>query len=316
MQESSVAIIISNYNGVTIFHKTQPILKLCLESLKNTTYQNYKIILADDCSTDNSVEYLKFEYPYVDIMRSETRGGFSKNNNNAIKYAIKKYNPAYILLLNSDIIITDKDWIDKLMETVKFVESIGIVGSKLVYPDKKIQHAGIIVGVPSRNRGRTEVDKGQYDRIEEVDAVTGALFLINTRLINAIGLLDENFYMGFEDTDYCLRAKKAGYKVSYNGKVSAVHLEGFSSMNSPDAKNSDLRFYVSQVDYIYFALKHFGFIQRIGVLLNEIGGGIFTIEDKDKIRKLSNFRLRDRPLWRLIVSLKAIPQGYFKYTKS
>ena len=124
---SKVAIIISNYNGLSYKYKGKSIIFLVLNSLiKNTSYKNYKVIVADDYSTDNSIAYIKSKFPSVRIVKNSENGGFSKNNNNAIKYAIKKYDPDYFLLLNNDIIITQKDWLSEMVEAAESDRKIDI----------------------------------------------------------------------------------------------------------------------------------------------------------------------------------------------
>lgn len=313
MSQPLIVIIIPNYNGMSIFYEKRPILEVCLNSLKKTIYQKYKVILADDCSVDNSREFIQNNYPNVDFVKTNEKCGFAENNNNAIRYAIDKYNPKYILLLNNDIIIINEDWLIKLVEIAETNEEVGILGCKLVYPDRKIQHAGVIVDCCPVNKGRTEIDNGKYDKMEYVEAVTGALFLIKRRVIEKIGLFDEKFFMGYEDVDYCIRARNAGFKILYKGEVVAIHLEGVSSTNSLTEGDRNERFYMNQVGSIYFAFKHKGFIKLLATVIVAILGGMFTIENKDKVRKWSNLRVKNKPLWRLTVSLKAIMEGYGIY---
>ena len=92
--------------------------------------------------------------------------------------------------------------------------------------------------------------------------------------------------MGLEDIDYCLRAKKAEFSIYYNGDITAIHLEGFSSSDSTDKQNQDVRFYMNQVGYIYFAFNHFNYLQIIEALIIELLQAVFTIEGKDRVRKL------------------------------
>ena len=134
-----VCIIILNWNG-------KELLKDCLSSLlKLTGYPNYKVIVVDNGSTDGSLEYVKKNFPQVDVLPLDKNYGFAKGNNKGIKYALKKYKPRYILLLNNDTKIIQRDWLTKLVETAESDKKIGIVVPKLIYTDGRIQHIWTIV---------------------------------------------------------------------------------------------------------------------------------------------------------------------------
>lgn len=309
--QPSVCIIISNYNGNTAIYNGKDLLYSLFTSLKKTKYQNYKIIMADDNSTDKSAKYVKEKFPYVKIIRNKKNGGFSKNNNNAIKYAIKRYKSKYIVLLNNDIIITDSYWLSKLVETAEKDSKIGIVGCKLIYPNGRIQHAGLVkANYAFANRSRGEVDRGQYDDIEKIIAVTFAVVLIKKRVLSKIGLLDENFFMGYEDADFCLRAIKQGFDVIYNGKIKLIHLEGFTSTNSVKEETRWFMFFTRMRNYAYFSYKQLGFMQRIiGISINILLGSFLTIEGPDRPRNLLSLRLNDNLTKRLFLACRAIHDG-------
>ncbi len=261
MKNKKVVIIVSNYNGATVQYKGKPILFHCLFSLKKTTYGNYSVILADDKSTDNSATYVKKIFPEVDVVVNKTNGGFSKNNNNAIMYAIKRYNPEYVLLLNNDIIINQRGWLTGLIETIAADKKAGIEGCRLVYPNGRIQHAGLSIGdnvplLPPYNKLAGVADNKKYDKVSYASGVTGAAMLISKDVIGSIGLLDENFYMGHEDVDYCLRATKAGFKIIYNGRIKLTHLEGFTSTHSGDYSIRLKMFYYFVRNFVYFRRKY------------------------------------------------------------
>lgn len=317
-----VVIIVSNYNGASYFYKRHSILWHVFSSLKKTNYQNYKIVMADDKSTDKSVEYVKKNFPYVDIVVNDSDGGFSKNNNKAIKYAMQKYKPDYIVLLNNDIIITDDLWLNKLVEVAESNPRTGIVGCKLVYPTGRIQHAGIEISYyGARNIGRGQKDYSQFDYIKEVEGVTFAAVLINKKTIEKVGLLDENFFMGFEDVDYNIRARASGFKVYYTGNVKLIHLEGFTSTNSKFYKIRLESFYHTQVNFWYLVLKYkslkqFKGLNRLKAIFIFFLEAILSIEGSDRERKLSNIRLKEKPFTRLLLSLKAIKEAQRLYKKS
>ncbi len=312
MQEPKVVIIVPNYNGASVLYKNKILIKICLDAIGKTSYKNYEIVVPDDCSTDNSVEYLKRNYPGIHVVRNSVNGGYAKNANSGMRYAMKKLHANYIVQYNDDVIVKDRHWLSKLVEIAQKDDRIGMVGCKLVYADGRIQSTEYNVGSVPRYIGRSEPDTGQYDYIRETSGVSAALVLMRRNLIEDVGFLDENYYMGFDDADYAIRTREAGFKIVYDGKVSATHLE---SATNPGSVN-DKRFYLVQVGYVYFAFKHLGFLQKINALLHELAGAVFTIDAPGKTRGLSNIRLRNKPLWRLYVSIKAIFDGYSRYVNS
>ena len=310
-----IVIIVSNYNGASYFHKKRNVLWHIFSSLKKTKYQNYKVLMADDKSTDRSIKYVKQNLPHIEIVTNNPNGGFSKNNNMAIKYAMRKYNPDYIVLLNNDIIITDELWLKKLVEIAESDTKIGIVGCKLVYPTGRIQHAGMEFGYyGARNIGRGQKDFSQFDYIKEVEGVTFAAVLISRITTEKVGLLDENFFMGFEDVDYNIRVKKNKLKIYYAGNVKLIHLEGFTSANSKFYNIRFESFYHGQVNFWYFLLKYkylnqFRKLNRLKALFIFFIGSIISIEGQDRERKISNIKFKDKPLVRLLLTIKAVGEA-------
>ena len=315
MSDPFVTIVIPNYNSASIRYNEESVLYSCINSLIKTNYTNYRIIIADNASTDNSAEVVR-KFENVDFAVKKTKeefGGIPRTNNFGIKYAMKKYNPDYILMYNTDMLIKSVDWLKKLVSLAETDEKIGMVGCKLLYPNGNIQHAGMIIDAAPRNRGRGEKDHGQYDKIEEFDGVTAALALIRKNVFEKVGFFDENLYSGFDDTDFCIRVREAGFKILYDGEVSIIHFEGFASANSPDNTIKDKSFYANQMSYMYFALKNFNLVNKTKVLFYLLTRSFFSAEADDRERKIWNIRLKDKKLWRFKTSMKAIFKGYELY---
>lgn len=304
-KEPSVAAIMSNYNGATIFYKNRNILELSLSSLEKTSYGNFKIIVADDSSPDNSKGAVN-RFKNVDFVINRPNGGIARNTNNGIMYALKKYNPDYILVLNNDILITDKKWLAKLVETAESGKDIGIVGCKYFYPDGKIQSTWAEFGVIRRDR------KDDDTSIREVDYVGAVACLIKREVIEKVGFLDEHLYQSLEDVDYCLVARKAGFRVMYNGKVSIIHVGSLSAKHLEEKSGKDIMFPRWQTSYAYFTFKHYNLIQRMeAIMIFELANSIFSVGSNGI--GLSNIKFKDRIPWRLAVSIKAIFRGYRIY---
>ncbi|MCL5238914.1 MAG: glycosyltransferase family 2 protein [Candidatus Marsarchaeota archaeon] len=301
-----VAIVIGNYNGVSTQYEGKPLFDVCVHSIKQTAYKNYKVVVVDGGSTDGSVEYIEDRLRTAAIIKDKKNYGYARSNNGGIEFLIRRYNPQYILLLNNDIIVEDKDWLTNLVKTAERDKQIGIVGCKLIYPNGLIQHAGIKISIAPHNIARAERDTAQQDYVGEIDAVTGAVMLIKRKVINKVGLLDSNFFMGYEDIDYCLRTKRAGFKIVYNGKVKLVHLEGFTSTYSLDSKKKDLLAFTGQRNYLYFAFKNFGFVNKILAIPVAFLMAIMSIEGKTRSRGLGSIRIKERVLWRIATTAHAI----------
>jgi GT2 family glycosyltransferase len=216
-----VCIIITNYNG-------KEVLRNCLSSLfKLTDYPNYKVIVVDNGSTDSSVEFVKKNFKKVDVLALDKNYGFSKESNIGVAYCIKRYKPKYLVILNNDIVIIEKNWLSKLVKSAEVDQKIAIVGCKTLQPDGRLGGAYYDV-VSTKHLGFLEEDKTQYSFEKDVMAVGGSCFLIRASLIKKYGLLDEIFFYGPDDIDVCFRYKKNGFRVVYNGNVEIIHIGSFS----------------------------------------------------------------------------------------
>lgn len=204
-----VAIIVLNWNN---YDDT----KECLNSLNKITYPNYEVIVVDNGSTDGSGEKLKREFSQHVVLQNEKNLGFTGGNNVGMKYSLE-HNADYVLLLNDDTVV-DRDFLEPLVKVAESHESIGIVGPKVYYmdPPNLINFAGGTVNLWTGkvlHIGDKEIDKGQYDEVKEIDYQVGCAILIKKEVIENIGFLDDIFFILWEETDYCYRAKKYGYKV-------------------------------------------------------------------------------------------------------
>jgi len=257
-----VSIIIVNFNGKDFLQK-------CLDSIKrNTSYPNYEVIVVDNGSSDGSQAMVKRRYRWVKLIKNKENLGFAKANNIGIKAA----KGDYLLLLNNDTIIVQRDWLNNMVATAEEDPKIGIVGCRLIGPDGTIQHVGGWYNI--RGTGHHIKD---IDRTTEVDYVTGAALLIKREVINKIGLLDENFSpIYYEDADWCARCKKAGYKVVCTHKSTIIHLGSFTTSKW----SSNLRFYIENKNRLRFILLNYPLIWLIARIPNEVGILIYSIITK------------------------------------
>ncbi len=232
-----VSIIIVNYN-------TPELTVACVKSIfKCEKNLNFEIILIDNGSYDQSVEKLEKlekEYKNLFFIKNSSNLGFSKANNIGIKEAKSKY----IFLLNSDTEIK-ANAISELLEFAKNTKDVGVVGSRLLNSDGSLQPSCFVF--PTIRNAIKEYwfgEEGYFSKFApegdisvEVNALVGAAFLITPTAIKKVGLLDERYFMYFEDLDYCKRVHKAGLKVFYNPKSIVVHHHGASGRNLAKGKD-------------------------------------------------------------------------------
>jgi GT2 family glycosyltransferase/ubiquinone/menaquinone biosynthesis C-methylase UbiE/predicted nucleic acid-binding Zn-ribbon protein len=219
-QEPIVSIIIPVYNQ---WHYTFACLKSILLNTKDVPYE---VIVADDMSSDETVRITEFVENVI-VVRDGTNRGFLLNCNNAATYSKGKY----LFFLNNDTNV-QADWLKPLVDLIENDDKIGIVGSKLVYPDGRMQEAGGIIwdDASGWNYGRLDdPDKPDYNYVKEVDYISGAAILIRTELWKQLGGFDTRYVPAYyEDTDLAFAVRNAGYKVVLQPKSVVIHFEGIS----------------------------------------------------------------------------------------
>ncbi len=199
----------------------------CLYSItENVLDIEYEVIVADDASDDETAN-VSDHVPNVIVHRNERNIGFLLNCNAAARIARGKY----IVFLNNDTNV-QQDWLRHLLSQMESDSTIGLVGSKLVYPDGKLQEAGGIVwyDASAMNYGRMDdPQKPEYQYVKDVDYVSGASMMIRRDLWERIGGFDPRFAPAYyEDTDLAFSVRKAGYRVVYQPESLVVHFEGIS----------------------------------------------------------------------------------------
>lgn len=206
-----VAIILLNWN-----QKKDTID--CLESLRKLNYANYEIIVVDQDSGDGTQDIIRARFPNVILIENRENVGFAEGNNIGIRKAFEG-NTDYIFLLNNDTVV-DIDILRNLIELAETGPEIGLVGAKIFYFDvpDKIWFAGgkmdWIRGL-TVNLGAEQEDGPEYDQIKETDFISGCAFLIKRNVIEKIGLLDKRYFIYFEEVDWCLSARRGGYKIFF-----------------------------------------------------------------------------------------------------
>jgi GT2 family glycosyltransferase/glycosyltransferase involved in cell wall biosynthesis/tetratricopeptide (TPR) repeat protein len=217
-EKPEVSIIIPTFNKLELTQQ-------CLRALQaNTPAPRHEIIVVDNGSTDGTVEFLRVEEAAgrLRAVLNPQNGGFARACNQGVKVA----RTGLLLFLNNDTQVTP-GWLEALAETLRRPQT-GIAGAKLLYANGRIQHAGIgfIGNVPDHPHRHAPADAPEVNQFRELDMVTGACLMIRTELFWQLAGFDEAYRNGVEDIDLCLRVRAAGWKVVYQPKAVAFHLEG------------------------------------------------------------------------------------------
>jgi len=239
-----ISVVIASLNG-------SEVLPRCLESLRRTVYEDIEVIVVDNGSTDGTYEVVKESFPEVKVLRSERNLGFAGGNNLGIREARGEI----VFLLNDDTEV-EPDWARELVQASTSLPDWGVIGAKLLYPDRKtIQHAGgeILPNALTKHIGDGQPDSTEYDSIRKCEYVTGAAFAIRRETLEKVGLLDEGFFpIYFEEVDYCWRVRRAGFQVYYVPSIRIYHYESRTTI-----KYSSGFFYKYHKNRLRFILKNF-----------------------------------------------------------
>ncbi len=237
---TEVAVVILNYNGRNFLKQFLPSVIECSG--------NAKIIVADNASTDDSIQLIESEFAsIVEVIKIERNRGYCGGYN----YALNKIEAEYFVLLNSDVEVT-KGWIEPIITLFKSDSSIAAAQPKIVsyYEKNKFEYAGAAggfidaLGYPfcrGRIFSHIEEDQGQYNDVRQVFWATGACLFIKAEIFNKIGGLDEDFFAHMEEIDLCWRLNRAGYKVYYHGLSKVYHVGG-GTLSSSNPRKTHLNF--------------------------------------------------------------------------
>jgi GT2 family glycosyltransferase len=234
------AVVILNYNG-------SKFLKRFLPGVVEKSLHVADIIVADNNSTDDSIELLENEFPQVKLIKLAENKGYAGGYNNALK----QVNADYYILLNSDIEVTD-GWIESVIDLMDSDENIAACQPKILsWHDKtRFEYAGAAGGYIDKYgypfcRGRIfqsiEEDKGQYDDVKEVFWASGACMFVRSDVFHQLGGFDEDFFAHMEEIDFCWRAKNSGYKIMVQPSSVVYHIGG-GTLPKSSARKTYLNF--------------------------------------------------------------------------
>ena len=219
---------------IPVFNKVE-LTKNCIDSIyDNTTIDDYEIIVVNNNSIDSTADYLldlSRKKRNIKIITNDKNVGFAAANNQAVKEAVGEY----IVLLNNDTVVK-KNWLNSLVKIVDSDLSVGGVGAKLLYPDGKIQHAGVVYVKNEKTGNKIEPWHIHYGKEEIPDvnipmqyqALTAACMLIRKSLYNDVNGFDEIYWNGYEDIDLCMKIAEKGAKLIYQPECVVIHHESQS----------------------------------------------------------------------------------------
>jgi len=290
-----LSIIIVNWN-------TRKFLDECIESIYKTTKGiNFEILVVDNDSSDDSVLMVKDKYPSVKLITNETNEGFAKANNKGIK----KSRGDFILLLNPDTLLMGNP-LENLFNFMKKNMDVGVCGCKVLNKDGSIEPA-CRRGIPTpkaalyRFMGLNKIFAknpkfAKYNlthlnphKVSEVEAISGAFFMLRREIVYKTGLLDENFFLYGEEIDWCYRIKNEGYKIVYNPNGEVIHYKGASS-----SQNKIRSFYEFYRSMFVFHEKHFSpqsslavnIFVKVGIILRAIS--LFILKASKVFTKITS----------------------------
>ncbi|USN53902.1 MAG: glycosyltransferase family 2 protein [Candidatus Nomurabacteria bacterium] len=232
MSQTPMTVIIVSWN-------VRELVLQCIAALLQSRQNPEDIIVVDNASQDGSLRSLKEKYPNITLIANSKNVGFAK----AVNQGIRAAKPGHMLLLNPDAIVKI-DTLSKVKQVLEQEENIGVLGCRLVNEDGTTQES--IRAFPQLSDQllimlklhrffprfpalkRYYASSWNYTQDGEVDQVKGAFFLIHKNAIEQVGLLDEDYFIWFEEVDYCYRVKKAGLKVFYTSQAEVFHARGES----------------------------------------------------------------------------------------
>jgi len=233
---------------------------VCLDSLAAITYKNVEVIVVDNGSKDGSGSDLARHYPWATHIRSEKNLGFTGGNNLGIEHAVEN-RADHVLLLNNDTIVTPS-FLEPLVARLESDNTIAAVSGKIYYApqamhgkDRVIWYAGCFQKWHTgyHHTGVFEDDHGSYDTSHEVPYASGCLMLMSGKVIQEQGMLSDEYFIYWEEADWCHRARSRGYKCIYEPRSVIYH----NFTNAPKGKEKPFYMYMQTRNAFLYSHKHY-----------------------------------------------------------
>ncbi len=218
-----VSVIVLNWNGEAYISK-------CLDSLLEQTYPSYEVLVVDNGSTDGSIELLRGYLPRIRLILNEKNLGFAAGNNVAIREA----NGEFIVLFNNDA-VAHGEWLERLVAGTLTHPQADITSGPIYFyePSDVISCAGVRIDMLTGVGWLLSLYSRHFEPSNDIDYLIGCALLVRNRVFEEIGLLDERFFLSAEDVDFCLRAKRAGFRLRLVPDAIVWHMISMSEKQVP-----------------------------------------------------------------------------------
>lgn len=297
-----IAIVILNWNG-------QQLLEQFLPSIVRFSSELAEIYVADNASSDGSIQFVKEYFPSIQIIENATNGGYAKGYNDALQ-SIKA---DIYCLINSDVEVTS-DWLNPVLNVFKSEENTAIIQPKILdYKNKELfEYAGAgggfidLYGYPYC-RGRLfnylEKDEGQFDDVADIFWASGACFFIRSEVYHQLNGFDEDYFAHQEEVDLCWRTQNEGYKIKYVGTSTVYHVGG-ATLQETNPHKTFLNFRNSLLNVIKNVPKQwFLFVVFSRLILDGVAGLKFLVE------------LRPIHTWAIVKAHFSVYKNFYRFLK-
>jgi len=264
VDKPSIATIILNWNGKEDTCN-------CIQSVLEIDFPNHEVTVVDNGSQDGSVEYIKERFPELTVIETGANLGYAGGNNKGISYALSK-DFDYVFILNNDTVV-DQSILDRFIEASKDNPEAGVFGAKIYYlsEPQKIWFAGSTY-VPkyalfaSDGFGKTDE---QYDQneVKEIGYACGCAMLVKAEVFRKIGLLEEKYFLNWEEIDFCTRAKKASFQCVI---VPEAHVWHKISASFKNGEEGLLRQYFQTRNRLFWIERNFTFPERATIFFKSV----------------------------------------------
>lgn len=258
-----VTVIILNWNG------KEDTLE-CLKSVNQIDYPNFEVIVVDNGSDDDSVSAIRAEFPSTKILETGNNLGYAEGNNVGFRQALEN-GADYIFVLNNDTIV-DRHILTVFQKASDLCPEAGIFGAKVLHFKRPnvIQYAGAYWDDKEMDYnfvGDELEDKGQFDRVVETPFAFGCAMFISSEVLKNVGVFDPRFFLNYEESDLCSRAKRLGYHTLFVPSARVWHKAGvsFGGLATP------LHTYFMTRNRLLWAERNLGIAMRISVHLAVLG---------------------------------------------
>jgi len=296
------AIVILNWNG-------QKLLEQFLPSIVKFSSNEAEVYVADNASSDHSIDYINEYFPSVKIIKNAINGGYAKGYNDSLQH-IKA---DVYCLINSDVEVS-KNWLPPILEIFKNEENTAIIQPKILdFKDQtKFEYAGAaggfvdLYGYPycrGRIFNHLETDNGQFNDVKDIFWASGACFFIRSKVYHQLAGFDEDYFAHQEEIDLCWRAKNIGFDVKYVGYSTIYHLGG-GTLEEINPYKTFLNFRNSLLNIVKnIPKKWFLFIIFSRLILDGIAGVRFLLE------------LKPRHTWAILKAHLSFYKNFFKFLR-